>query len=251
MAFRASKSRECRVKLTGGQVIAKALRAYGVRYVAGVPGNGNSGVLEGLNTPGASIPFIRVVNEQSAIHMADGYFRACGSAMAVVLPAKTGIFTASAALSNCLSDSCGCSSSLETGLAMTRPPARPAPRGLAHDGTQIQHVAASNGPGRCARSRSSLKQFIKLLLACWGRDRGRSISRFLSKFRSTQTTCALSLFRTDSCREGCEGIPRSVSGRPVCLPAQSVLSFLRVAESWLRTLRPNLRNWLKPSRRLC
>jgi len=107
MAFRASKYRECRVKLTGGQVIAKALRAYGVRYVAGVPGNGNSGVLEGLNTPGASIPFIRVVNEQSAVHMADGYFRACGSAMAVVLPAKTGIFTASAALSNCLSDSCG------------------------------------------------------------------------------------------------------------------------------------------------
>src|SRR5471030_2999834 len=107
MAFRASKSRECRVKLTGGQVIAKALRAYGLRYVAGVPGNGNSGVLEGLNTPGVSIPFIRVVNEQSAVHMADGYFRACGSAMAVVLPAKTGIFTASAALSNCLSDSCG------------------------------------------------------------------------------------------------------------------------------------------------
>ena len=95
------------MKLTGGQVIARALRAYGVRYVAGVPGNGNSGVLEGLNTPGASIPFIRVVNEQSAVHMADGYFRACGSAMAVVLPAKTGIFTASAALSNCLSDSCG------------------------------------------------------------------------------------------------------------------------------------------------
>jgi acetolactate synthase-1/2/3 large subunit len=107
MAFRASKYRECRVKLTGGQVIAKALRAYGVRYVAGVPGNGNSGVLEGLNTPGASVPFIRVVNEQSAVHMADGYFRACGSAMAVVLPAKTGIFIASAALSNCLSDSCG------------------------------------------------------------------------------------------------------------------------------------------------
>ncbi|REG60830.1 acetolactate synthase-1/2/3 large subunit [Paraburkholderia sp. BL6669N2] len=95
------------MKLSGGQVIAKELRAYGVRYVAGVPGNGNSAVLEGLNAPGASIPFIRVVNEQSAVHMADGYFRACGSAMAVVLPSRTGIYTASAALSNCLSDSCG------------------------------------------------------------------------------------------------------------------------------------------------
>ena len=95
------------MKLTGGQVIAKELRAYGVQYVAGVPGYGNSAILEGLNAPGAGIPFIRVVNEQSAVHMADGYFRACGSAMAVVLPAKTGIFTAAAALSNCLSDSCG------------------------------------------------------------------------------------------------------------------------------------------------
>lgn len=95
------------MKLTGGQVIAKELRAYGVQYVAGVPGYGNSAVLEGLNVQGAGIPFIRVVNEQSAVHMADGYFRACGTAMAVVLPAKTGIFTAAAALSNCLSDSCG------------------------------------------------------------------------------------------------------------------------------------------------
>ncbi|WP_322092602.1 thiamine pyrophosphate-binding protein [Paraburkholderia bannensis] len=95
------------MKLTGGQVIAKGLRAYGVQYVAGVPGYGNSAVLEGLSAPGAGIPFIRVLNEQSAVHMADGYFRACGSAMAVFLPAKTGIFTAAAALSNCLSDSCG------------------------------------------------------------------------------------------------------------------------------------------------
>lgn len=95
------------MKLTGGQVIARELRAYGVQYVAGMPGYGNSAVLEGLNVQGAGIPFIRVVNEQSAVHMADGYFRACGTAMAVVLPAKTGIFTAAAALSNCLSDSCG------------------------------------------------------------------------------------------------------------------------------------------------
>ena len=95
------------MKLTGGQVIAKGLRAYGVQYVAGVPGYGNSAVVEGLSVAGAGIPFIRVVNEQSAVHMADGYFRACGSVMAVVLPAKTGIFTAVAALSNCLSDSSG------------------------------------------------------------------------------------------------------------------------------------------------
>jgi acetolactate synthase-1/2/3 large subunit len=95
------------VKLAGGQVIAKELRAYGVRYVAGVPGYGNSALLEGLNAPGAGIPFIRVVNEQSAVHMADGYFRACGSAMAVILPSRTGILSATAALSNCLSDSCG------------------------------------------------------------------------------------------------------------------------------------------------
>jgi thiamine pyrophosphate-dependent acetolactate synthase large subunit-like protein len=74
------------VKLTGGQIVAKALKANGVDYVAGMPGEGTWALVETLLTVGTDIPFIQVIQEQSAVHLADGYFQACGRSMAVLLP---------------------------------------------------------------------------------------------------------------------------------------------------------------------
>jgi acetolactate synthase-1/2/3 large subunit len=71
-----------RAKLTGGEIIGRALSAYGVEYAAGIPGHGAWGMLDGLMQPGAEIPFIQVFHEQAAIHMADGYYRASGRPMA-------------------------------------------------------------------------------------------------------------------------------------------------------------------------
>jgi acetolactate synthase-1/2/3 large subunit len=70
------------MKLTGGEVVARALKEYGVEYVAGVPGHGIWSLFDAFMQEGSSIPFIQVMHEQSAVHMADGYWRASGKPMA-------------------------------------------------------------------------------------------------------------------------------------------------------------------------
>lgn len=70
------------MKLTGGEVVARALKEYGVEYVAGVPGHGIWALFDAFLQEESHIPFIQVMHEQSAVHMADGYFRASGKPMA-------------------------------------------------------------------------------------------------------------------------------------------------------------------------
>lgn len=70
------------MKLTGGEVVARALKEYGVEYVAGVPGHGIWALFDAFLQEDSKIPFIQVMHEQSAVHMADGYFRASGKPMA-------------------------------------------------------------------------------------------------------------------------------------------------------------------------
>ncbi|MET3290579.1 UNVERIFIED_CONTAM: acetolactate synthase-1/2/3 large subunit [Brevibacillus sp. OAP136] len=72
------------MKLTGGQIIAKALKNYGIPYVAGIPGHGCWTLLDAFLEEGCEIPFIQVMHEQSAVHLADGYYRASGKPMAAV-----------------------------------------------------------------------------------------------------------------------------------------------------------------------
>ena len=72
------------MRLTGGQVIARALKDYGVAYVAGIPGHGAWTMIDAFLEPGSELPFIQVMHEQSAVHMADGYARACGKPMAAL-----------------------------------------------------------------------------------------------------------------------------------------------------------------------
>jgi acetolactate synthase-1/2/3 large subunit len=70
------------MKLTGGQIVARALKDYGVEYVAGVPGHGIWSLFDAFLEEGSQLPFVQVMHEQSAVHMADGYFRASGRPMA-------------------------------------------------------------------------------------------------------------------------------------------------------------------------
>lgn len=70
------------MKLTGGEVVARVLKDYGIEYVAGVPGHGIWGMFDAFLQEDSHIPFIQVMHEQSAVHMADGYFRASGKPMA-------------------------------------------------------------------------------------------------------------------------------------------------------------------------
>ena len=70
------------MRLTGGQIIARALKEYGIEYVAGVPGHGIWSQFDAFLQDGSELPFIQVMHEQSAVHMADGFFRASGRPMA-------------------------------------------------------------------------------------------------------------------------------------------------------------------------
>ncbi|WP_433465027.1 thiamine pyrophosphate-binding protein [Spirillospora sp. CA-128828] len=70
--------------LTGGQIVARTLRNYGVDHVAGIPGHGIWSLTDALLDQESRIPFIQVFHEQSAVHLADGYYRTTGRPMAAV-----------------------------------------------------------------------------------------------------------------------------------------------------------------------
>ena len=94
-----------RVTLTGGEVIGRALSAYGVSYAAGIPGHGAWGMLDGLMQPGAEVPFIQVFHEQAAIHLADGYYRAGGRPMAAFTSVGPGAANTIMGLATAFADS--------------------------------------------------------------------------------------------------------------------------------------------------
>lgn len=94
-----------RITLTGGEVIGRALSAYGVRYAAGIPGHGAWGMLDGLMQPGAEVPFIQVFHEQGAIHLADGYYRASGRPMAAFTSVGPGAANTVMGLATAFADS--------------------------------------------------------------------------------------------------------------------------------------------------
>ncbi|MFZ0040670.1 MAG: thiamine pyrophosphate-binding protein, partial [Solirubrobacteraceae bacterium] len=94
-----------RMKLTGGEIIGRALRSYGVPYAAGIPGHGAWAMLDGLMQPGAEIPFVQVFHEQAAIHLADGYYRASGRPMAAFTSVGPGAANTTMGLATAFADS--------------------------------------------------------------------------------------------------------------------------------------------------
>src|SRR5687767_15148791 len=64
-------------RLTGAQIIAEYLVRQGVTHAAGIPGHGIWTLTDALlDRP--EIRTVQVMHEQSAVHLADGYFRASG-----------------------------------------------------------------------------------------------------------------------------------------------------------------------------
>ena len=70
------------MRLTVGQIIGKALKAYGAPYVTGLPGHGNWSMIDAFNDPVSKLPFIQVMHEQSAVHIADAHYRVTGQPIA-------------------------------------------------------------------------------------------------------------------------------------------------------------------------
>jgi acetolactate synthase-1/2/3 large subunit len=68
-------------KLNGGEIIARYLEREGVEYLVGIPGHGSTNLLDAFND--SDVEVIQPRHEQGAVHLADGYARACGDPLAV------------------------------------------------------------------------------------------------------------------------------------------------------------------------
>ncbi|MGI8998822.1 MAG: thiamine pyrophosphate-binding protein, partial [Candidatus Limnocylindria bacterium] len=67
-------------RLTGAQIIAEYLVRAGVTHAAGIPGHGVWTLTDALlDRP--EIRTVQVMHEQSAVHLADGFYRASGKPM--------------------------------------------------------------------------------------------------------------------------------------------------------------------------
>src|SRR5919198_1828269 len=64
---------------TGMQWVAEYLVRAGVPYAVGIPGHGSFQLTDALAEHRDRIKMIPVMHEQSAVHVADAYFRASGS----------------------------------------------------------------------------------------------------------------------------------------------------------------------------
>ena len=67
--------------LTGAQIVVEFLARRGVEFAAGIPGHGCWAITDALLDATDRIRTIQVMHEQSAVHLADGYFRASGRPM--------------------------------------------------------------------------------------------------------------------------------------------------------------------------
>ncbi len=68
-------------RLTGAEIIVEYLVKSGVRYAAGIPGHGAWTLTDALLDRSDEIRSVQVMHEQSAVHLADGYYRAVGEPM--------------------------------------------------------------------------------------------------------------------------------------------------------------------------
>ena len=67
-----------RVRLSGAQILVEFLIRQGVPFATGIPGHGCWSLTDALLDRRDRIRIVQVMHEQSAVHLADGYFRAIG-----------------------------------------------------------------------------------------------------------------------------------------------------------------------------
>jgi len=91
--------------LTGGQIIARTMKNYGIEQVAGIPGHGIWSVTDAFLDEESSIPMIQTFHEQSAVHLADSYYRVSGKPMAAITSVGAGAANIVLGMATALSDS--------------------------------------------------------------------------------------------------------------------------------------------------
>jgi acetolactate synthase-1/2/3 large subunit len=92
-------------RLTGGEIVARCLSSYGVTHAAGIPGHGIWALLDGFLQDDGGPELLQVFHEQSAVHMADGFWRASGRPMAALTSIGPGAANTVMGLATAFADS--------------------------------------------------------------------------------------------------------------------------------------------------
>jgi acetolactate synthase-1/2/3 large subunit len=92
-------------RLTGGEIVARTLTNYGVKFGAGIPGHGIWSLLDGFLQEGSDVDILQVFHEQSGVHLADGYYRASGKPMLAITSVGPGAANAVMGLATAYADS--------------------------------------------------------------------------------------------------------------------------------------------------
>ncbi|HIE52259.1 MAG TPA: thiamine pyrophosphate-binding protein [Armatimonadetes bacterium] len=93
------------MRLTGGQMVAEYLIKEGVPYFVGIPGHGCLGLVDAFLGREEHICILQVRSEQCAVHLADGYYRACGRPLACFTSIGPGAMNTVIGLATCFVDS--------------------------------------------------------------------------------------------------------------------------------------------------
>jgi acetolactate synthase-1/2/3 large subunit len=92
---------------TGGEIVVDTLINAGVEYIIGIPGHGCLALTDAIRdrVEKGLIKYLQVKQEMSAVHMADGYFRATGKPLAVFTSIGAGALNTAIGLATSFVDS--------------------------------------------------------------------------------------------------------------------------------------------------
>jgi len=93
------------MRLTGAEIIVECLIRAKVPYMVGIPGHGSVNFIDPLKDRPGKMEVIQVRHEQSAVHLADGYYRVSGSPLAVFTSIGPGAINTLEGLATCFLDS--------------------------------------------------------------------------------------------------------------------------------------------------
>lgn len=91
--------------LTGGEIIVEFLTRHRIPYLVGIPGHGCLGLVDALGNCEGQIRLLQVRHEQSAVHLADGYYRMTGVPLAVFTSIGPGAMNTVIGVASCYVDS--------------------------------------------------------------------------------------------------------------------------------------------------
>jgi acetolactate synthase-1/2/3 large subunit len=93
------------MQLTGGQIVANMLADAGVPYAVGIPGHGCLQLVDALSQVSDRLKVLQPLHESAAVHLADGYYRASGTPLAVFTSIGPGALNTAIGLATAYVDS--------------------------------------------------------------------------------------------------------------------------------------------------